>query len=736
MGGRRGPRTDPRPLPLRHPAWVIGAWATFFLALTPLALGYAHSVNYGSTTAVPSSSESAQANALLASAGYGNSSILVVVNQTGWTSAEAESRTLLFQSDVASAHLPYVASTASAYAPAVDRAEADRFISPDGTVSIVRVLFTVPDSYRTPTGGYPAQQATPEIRVLAGQDLGPSAYVTGLGASAYDAQQLESGAGVLFALVFILLAVAIALTLRSWVAPLVALLLVSLSTVLGYLAIEVTGLIVGKVDFVVTYTLTAVTLGVATDYLLFLVYRFREELARGVAAEEALTTATRTSGGAILVSALTVAVGLGTLSLLGGLGTWGPVLFATVLGIGVMEVTLLPALLKLIGPRIFLRRWLRAPGPVQRSVFYRAASTSVRRPYWVVAAAVAVALPATVAFVAVPTTYDFTGNLPASLPSSQGQALLEEKFGANVLFPVFVIVRAPHNFTLPNGSVSPEASALLASAAGDLLTRPGVVAVAGPYVAGHGVNASAPVGPYLLEDGRAALFTVYTAAGPYAASTMTLVESLRADPAYLVGGVTSAVLDQQAINAVQFPELELLLTLFIGLILGIAFRSIAAPLLSLSGVFLSIGSATALLALIANYVLHQPLIYLVPLILFVILLSLGNDYTVFLLTRIREEQVARGPLEGIRRGIAGNGVVVSALGLILAASLGSLALQPVAFLEQIGIAFVISLLLDTFLVRPFYFPALLGLAERYRDRRRARPVTLGNEAETRAPWRS
>jgi RND superfamily putative drug exporter len=175
--------------------------------------------------------------------------------------------------------------------------------------------------------------------------------------------------------------------------------------------------------------------------------------------------------------------------------------------------------------------------------------------------------------------------------------------------------------------------------------------------------------------------------------------------------------DQQAVNNVQYPTLELVIALFIGVILAVAFRSFWVPLISLSGVFLSISATTGLLYLISTYLLHTALLWLIPLILFVILMSLGNDYTVFLLTRIREEQENHGSVEGIRRGIAGSGVVVSALGLILAASLGSLALQPLTFLEEVGIAFVISLLLDTFVVRPFYFPALLALTERRRQTR-------------------
>ena len=608
---------------------------------------------------------------------------------------------------------------------------ASQFLSPDGTLELVLVTFNVTDTFRTSDGTYPAQTATPTVRAVASAEFGTAALVTGAGAAAYDAQQLESGAGILFALTFVFLAAAVALTLRSWVAPLLALVLVTLSTIVGYLAILATGVIVAKVDFTVTYTLTAVTLGVATDYTLFFLYRYREELSRGRDPETALRTATRTSGFAIVVSATTVAVGLGALSLLSGLETWGPVLAATVVGIGLLEVTLLPALVRLIGPRLFLRKWLHPAGPVTRSVFYRAAARSSSRPTLILALAAVIAVPAVVGFLVVPTSYDFSGGLPANTPSSQGQHLVEQKFGANLLYPTYVIVTAQTSFFEPNGSVSPEGLQALPMVALALVHHAGVQSVEGPFVSGTTVstlgNASSEASVYSLEGGRAAYFTVYSGGGPYSASALTLVQSLRSNSSYLVGGLTSSVLDQQAVNEVQYPALELLITLFIGVILAVAFRSFWVPLISLSGVFLSISATTGLLYLLSTYLLHAPFLWLIPLILFVILMSLGNDYTVFLLTRVREEQENHGPSEGIRRGIAGSGVVVSALGVILAVSLGSLALQPLTFLEEVGIAFVISLLLDTFVVRPFYFPALLSLTERKRSPGPHDPLPAGPE---------
>jgi len=587
-----------------------------------------------------------------------------------------------------------------------------QYLSPDLTLSLVVVVFDVTDSYRSSAGVYPAQSATPTVRSLADTWFGASARVTGTGAAAYDAQVLESGAGILFALIFVLLAGAVAVTLRSWIAPLLAVLFVSLSTVLGYLAIVVTGLWVAKVDFTATYTLTAVTLGIATDYLLFLAYRYREELSKGRTAEDALHVASERSGFAVIVSAGTVAVGLGALSFLPGLETWGPVLALTVLATALLTVTLLPALLRLIGPRLFVRRWMAPARPVERSAFYRAARLSTTRPWVVVILAAIVAAPAVASFVLVPTSYDVSGSLPSSTPSAQGLALVQEKFGANLLYPTYVVVTSPGTYLAPNGSLNAEAERDLPRIAEDLLGYSGVSSVVGPFVSGRNLTGSLGATAFVFDDGTHAYFLVYSSSGPYTPAALGLVHSLRDDPSFLVGGLTSSVIDQQNQNAVEYPLFELVLVMLIGVILAVAFRSGVVPLISLSGVFLSISVTTGLLYGISTYLLHQPFLYLIPLILFVILMSLGNDYTVFLLARIREEQQTSGIREGIHRGIAGSGVVVSALGLILAASLGSLAFQPLFFLQQLGIAFVISLVFDTFLIRPFYFPALLQLTSR------------------------
>ena len=129
--------------------------------------------------------------------------------------------------------------------------------------------------------------------------------------------------------------------------------------------------------------------------------------------------------------------------------------------------------------------------------------------------------------------------------------------------------------------------------------------------------------------------------------------------------------------------------------------------------FFSVSWSTFILWVISNFILHEALIYLIPIILFIILFSIGNDYTVFLISRIREESRNRSHEDGVKIGMVGSGKVVTSLGLILSISLGSLAFIPISFLEELGLSFVISLLIDTFIIRTFYFPSMLSIFERF-----------------------
>jgi len=591
----------------------------------------------------------------------------------------------------------------------------DTYISSDNSTMLISATFSVSESYRGSNNSYPAQQATPTARALANKYFNNS-LVTGQGALAYDTQALTSNSGFVFGFTFLFLAIAVALTLWSVLSPFLALVFVSLATGLGYVAIYVTGVALGSLDFTVTYTLTAVILGVATDYFVFMLSRYREEIKNGKTRDEALKIATDKAGFAVIVSGLTVAGSLGALSFISSLRSWGPVLFISVVLVVALETTLLPALLGILGPRLFggVGRKVK-PVSYSRSFFYKTSvfSSSARKKYLVVGLILLTAVPAFYFWFNVPTTYNFSEGLPKNLQSVNGLNVVTSKFGANLIYPTFVVVNLTQSATYANGTLTPQASEALKADASYMFSVPGVTQVLGPTANGtQVVNSTASISQSGFNDKSNAYFIIFTKYDPYSSQAMDIIHKLRENSAFLVGGLSSSVIDSQSYYSSAFAQLEIIILVVIAIVLGVSLRKLYYPIISLSGVFISITWTTGILYIISKYIFNQELVFLTPIVLYVILMSLGNDFTVFILTRVKEEQLKLGAKEGLYRAMVGSGAVVTSLGIILAVSLGSLSFVPYGFLQQIGIAFVISLLLDTFIIRTFYFPAMISIFQK------------------------
>jgi RND superfamily putative drug exporter len=582
-----------------------------------------------------------------------------------------------------------------------------QYVSPDNTTYLISIILNVPQSYRGANDFYPAQSIVPQIRNYTSVFFHNQGSVTGNGAISYDLQSTQGDSFIGFIFTFVFLAIIVGLVLRSYISPILSIVLVSIATVLGYASVFIVGVIYEPVNYIVTYTLTAVLLGVSTDYLLFILSRFREELANGKTSEEAIRSSAEKSGKAVAISGLTVATSLGSLFFISGLNTWGPVLFIAVLLTVLAEITLLPALSALLGRRIFRKL---PSTEIHKSIFYRAGQFSSKRRKAVLAAILIVAVPAVYFWFEAPVTYDLSGELPANLPSVIALNTVNEKFGGSALYPVFVI----YNLSTPafsGGNVSPVAYNEIASAQNYIKNTPGVTDIIGPSAANGSIHSSA----FLFNNNRSVYFIVDLNYTPYSQNAIQSVQHLRDNSSFIVGGLTSGIIDLKDSSQQQYSVLEILIVAAIAIIIGVSFRSIKFPLIALSGVFISISWTLGILYVVITYILHESLIFLIPVILFIILMSLGNDFTVFLISRIKEEQEKHGFTEGLYRGMGGSGYVVTALGVILAASLGSLGLVPIAFLQQLGLAFAVSLLVDTFVIRSLYFPAMISLLRRKKE---------------------
>nr|WP_232049052.1 MMPL family transporter [Sulfuracidifex tepidarius] len=550
------------------------------------------------------------------------------------------------------------------------------------------MVFNVSSNYYLANGETVSQYDYPQIEKITSNYFN-SFYITGNGAILYDTQSVTSKSGFAFGLIFVVLAIAVGITLYSYRASILSLLFISISTLIGYLAIVMAGLLIGSVDYVVNYTLTAVLIGITTDYLVFILSRYKNELSIGKSDNEASLETAKRAGKTVLISGLTVGLSLLTFSLIPGFLSWGVVLVISVLITVTFIVTFVPSIISIIGKKILTNSEIRENKPIRKSFFYRTAIASVKHKFLVIGIILAFAIPSILFFINLPTTYNIQSGLPNNLPSVQGLNYLESKFGSNYIFPIYIITNNTNN---------------LNNISSYLLTVKGMTGGFGPFLQGNStVNNN--ISEFKIGNYYYVLYSNYS---PYSSEAINLVQHLRQNKDLIVGGLTSTIIDQQRVNGVYYPLLEILITIVAAAVIGLSFKSIKYALISISGVIISISWSTVLLYLISTTLLHQQLIYLIPIILFVILMSLGSDYSTFIIS-IVEEESSKDVREAVPNAFSKTGKIVTSLGIILAISLGVLALIPVGFLEQLGIAFIVAIILDTFIIRNFYFPAMLSI---------------------------
>ncbi|QEC48046.1 MMPL family transporter [Baekduia soli] len=433
--------------------------------------------------------------------------------------------------------------------------------------------------------------------------------------------------------------------------------------------------------------LSVLVLGAGTDYALLLVARYREELRHEEDRHVAMARALSTAGPAIVASALTVSIGLLSLSLakVNGTSGLGPIGAMGILVALVSQMTFLPALLVIVGRRPF---WPYVPHVGDRGT--DATHGAWRRIGERVAARPGRVALATTALLAVMCfgLLNFSDGLTQSssfrdrVESVDGQKLIAAAFPAGASAPTDIVVRD-------------------------------AARVAAVVAAVQRVDGVAQVRPTGARGPEGTLLAAALTVDPYAKQAYDLVPKIRAaarsaDPRALVGGPSAVEHDLRAASAQDTRLLVPLTLLIVFVILGLLLRAIVAPLLLIATVVLSFAASLGLSALVFDVIFGFPgSDPSLPLFAFIFLVALGVDYNIFLMARVREEAMRLGTREGMLRGLAVTGGVITSAGIVLAGTFSVLAVLPLVFLTELGFTIAFGVLLDTFLVRSVLVPALV-----------------------------
>lgn len=658
-------------------SWLIGVGTAVLGAAFVLLIG-ANAAAGRAPLSVPPGSDSARVGALARGFPDGAGVPLIVVTNRS-------DGAMLDSADVAATQAARDRVFAVAQTGASGGGAAPVLVSKDGKAAIGVVPIAADLS------GLTLNDTVAALRKAADSGLPKDlrAHVTGGPAFGADIANAFVGANVtLLAVTASIVALLLIATYRSPVLWLVPLLVVGfadrVAAAVGTAVASPTGL---SFDGATSGITSVLVFGAGTNYALLLISRYRQELRHHAEHRDALRRAVRRAGPAIIASNATVVLALLTLLFaatpstrsLGALAACGLLVAA------VSVLVVLPPLLAACGRRLF---WPFIPHPQDGAspdsgAWHHAAEWVSRRPALVAAVAVAILAGLATGLLGTRIGLSQTEQFRVHADSVSGYDIVAAHFPAGLANPAIVIAstdRAPDTRQA-------------------IRATPGVASV--------------------TETGRSAsgltTWSVVIDAPPASDLSFKAIAALRistkaAEPGALVGGADAQALDVR--DAAAHDRL-VLIPAILGVILAVLYlllRSALAPPTLLAATILGALAALGLGGWASMHVFGFPALdNSTPLLAFLFLAALGVDYTIFLVTRAREEAAQHGARDGMVRAVAATGGVITSAGIVLAAVFCALGVLPLIVLTQLGIIVGLGILLDTFVVRTLVIPALFAL---------------------------
>ncbi|MGO9581740.1 MAG: MMPL family transporter [Acidimicrobiales bacterium] len=569
-----------------------------------------------------------------------------------------------------------------------------------------------------------AASQTSALRLALSRSGLPPAYVTGAPALQHDitpilASDLHRGEVIAVLAALVLLAIVLGLSVALLI-PLAVAACTTFSALAVVFALAHEFLMVLYVPNLVQL----IGLGLAVDYSLLVVHRFREELAdTGRPVGDAIVATMGTAGRTVLLSGIAVAIGLSVLLIV-------PVPFVRSLGFAglvvplvsiVAALTLQPSLLSLLGRRGVRSYSLTRLGPgraCRTGLWSRLAAMVIRRPLVVLAGSAAVLAAAAFPVAWLQLTPASVVAIPQNIQSARAIALLGDRVGPGVMTPIEIVLDAG----APGRARAPVVSAATLRLADEVLNDPEVFVVA--------IGSRAP---YVDSSGRYARVIVVGRHAFGDEATQQLVERIRvqflpaahlsSEARVYVGGAPAQGADFLARVYGTFPWVILLVLALSYLVLLRAFRSLLLPLMAVLLDAVSVAASYGLLVLVFRFGVGADVLGLyrvsqiegwVPIFLFAMLFGLSMDYEVFFVTRMRESWDDCGDnARAVRDGLTHTGRVVSAAALIMVGALSGLVAGRVAGLQELGVGLALGVLLDATIVRGLLMPSLMALLGRW-----------------------
>jgi len=677
---------------VRRAWWVIGGWVLVAAAIIGFSPSLSDITSADQSDFLPDKYEAVQAIKLSQQAfpQQATATATIVVKRTDGAP--------LSESDVAK-----VGDLANALkAKAIPRTQGyvtgPQFVAPDKTIQLINVGLeaTTPDD--------PALlDAVRTMRTELKSQLNGTQLTAGVAGDVATFVDNESTFNEAFALVggatVVLIIVLILIIFRSPIAAFLPIVVISIVMQITDGLVAMAGKAFNlEVSQDLQTILLIVLFGIGTDYILFLLFRYRERLRAGDDKKTAMVVAVERVGEVIASAAGAVIVAFLVL-LLASLGFFGSLGPALAIAVGVMLVTsltLIPAIVSLLGRYVFWpsKAWQRQP----KATMARRIGVLVGKRSGLTAAVSGLILVALASGVLIyKANYDFGAGFPQETESAKAAKDLQRAFAAGALQPTEVYLTTTNGSPLTDSQVSEFATAVA--------TAPGV-------------GQAQP--PVKSNDPAVVRISVLLKLNPATNEAIELVRDDLRDALHkaappgtkaVVGGYTAIFAD---INTANNRDLSVILpaaAILIALILALLLRSLVAPIYLVVAVLLNFAATLGATVYVFQGIQGDPgVTFQLPIILYLFVVAIGTDYNILMIARLREEaREGKEPHEAAALGVEHAGPTVAAAGLILAGTFGVLMLAPISFLQQMGFAVALGIVLSAFVMSMFFVPSFTSL---------------------------
>jgi RND superfamily putative drug exporter len=454
-------------------------------------------------------------------------------------------------------------------------------------------------------------------------------------------------------------------------------------------------------NFVVSQQLsvifTVVLFGIGTDYILFLLFRYRERLRTGDHSRDAVTYALSRAGLAILSAALVVLTSFSALffAKFGIFSSMAPSLVICVCVMMLAALTLIPALVGVVQEKVFWPSKAWKSKSLKPTVSKKIGGIIAHHPARMVSAVLVVLIVFGLFALGYKPDFSSFSQPPKGTASAQGYNELVHAFPAGVLEPTEVYVKSDN--TLTKSELSPLESRLKHTT--------GIADVLPAVIAPKGNIAIVSV---ILKNDPSSAAAISAISGPIHTASHSV--NIAGAQVY-VGGSTAVLADIKSVTSRDLKVIFPIAGVFIFIILALLLRSLVAPFLLLLCVGLGYVATLGITTLIFLRIGSAPgLIFFIPLFMYIFVVAIGTDYNILTITRLREEiQEGHSPRKAADLAVEHSSATVASAGLILAATFGSLLLAGISFLSQMGAAIALGVVLAAFVIAPFLIPSLSAL---------------------------